>query len=79
MKDFIFICIVKENKQTTFLLFHIPYLRLLELVFFLFFFVSWFFFFKGAWVVYVSGVSRRAINLKICREASDLHSVERGN
>jgi len=29
--------------------------------------------------VYVNGVLRRAINLKKCREASDLHSVVRGN
>ncbi len=68
-----FICVVKENNRTTFLLFHIPYLRLFKAT------CITIFFFKGAWVVYVSGVSRRAINLKICREASDLHSVVRGN
>lgn len=78
MKDFIFICVVKENNRTTFFCyftFHIFKATYITS----FFFCELIFFLRGQWVVYVNGVLRRAINLKICREASDLHSVVRGN
>lgn len=71
MKD-IFICVVKENNRTTF--FFVISHSIFKATMFFFLEAD---FFKEAWVVYVSGVVRRAINLKICHEASDLHSCER--